>query len=280
MLEFERPSFETLVPGKFPVEGFDTVELKMDGHNCLLLLEESKYEIWSRHGKLKEEGELEIPAPGRSVLHGEFLFGTEWAKDRPLLYNQFHIFGASELYGEDATKFTVRSVRGSLENELLPAIAECRRIGCRLRLIQGYPVAEAERLWRDFVIAQKYEGLIFRNGDDGTWGGRIARMKAETTEDYVCMGFEESTSDRYFGWGVRSIKGGLYENGVLVEKVHVGGIDDDQRREFFNNPGKYVNQVFEARGKSLTKKGCLRHPEWMRWRADKLPKECVWPKVA
>ena len=73
------------------------------------------------------------------------------------------------------------------------------------------------------------------------------------------------------------MNGGLFVRGELVHICKVGGLTAEQREEFYDNPKDYIGKVFEASGKKITKKGALRHPNFIRFRGDKIPGDCVQP---
>ena len=142
-------------------------------------------------------------------------------------------------------------------------------------MVDQLPIEKAPELWK---MAKPFEGLVFKNSQ-ALWGSAFGRMKRDAQMDYVCMGFESSDSDRHAGWGVASILGGLHDaDGVLRQACKVSGLTDDQRRAFYDYPTGYVGRVFTAEGKAVTKTGALRHPNFVRWRDDKAPIECRWPR--
>lgn len=282
-MEFDRPEVTEFDKLDFKAAkdfGFDTVELKYDGFNCALVNLNNNWQIWSRHGLLKQAGVLKQHYR-RTVIYGEFLFGTEWAKERPEIYCKFKAFGAECVEGEDCTGLTLGSTRRLIEDFLVndPKFYQ-EDIASRVHLVEQWPIDQAPDIWEEYVVQQKYEGLIFKKNDE-RWDYGFGRMKNDVTMDYVCMGFYASDSDTYAGIGVASVLGGLYVDGVLVRKCRAGGLDDTQRMEFFKNHHLYKGKVFEASGKRLSKKGSLRHPHFVRFREDKKPEECTWiPKAA
>lgn len=273
----ERPDRLNFKPGDFesPAEQFNSVELKYDGHYCVLELIGTEWTIWTHTGNRRREGSLDV-CVSRTLLHGEFLFGTEWAKDRPDLYGQFAIFQAEMIDGEDVSDESNAYGR-RLIKQFLDEHQRCKFLGKTPFLVQQFAVSEAEYLWDEFVIGQKFEGLIFKNSDR-PWHSPMGRMKAETDMDYVCVGFDHSTSNTYAGWGVKSINGGLFVDGELKLVCRVPGLTNELRKEFYDHPDKYIGRVFEAQGKKLSKKGALRHPNFIRWRDDKSKEECTWPR--
>lgn len=269
-----RPRFVNFKPCDFPSSSdFDVVELKYDGIWGQVLIEGDQWEIWSRNGLLKKYGTAPFDL-SRTLLHSEYLFGSEWAKDRPSMYEKCIVFGAEYINGELVTGVSNLSMRAKLLELLSAYDFSCIRGG--LELTEQYPIKDALRLWEEKVKGEQYEGLVFKNSSS-RWGDPFGRMKAETTADYVCIGFKESDSDTYMGWGVACVIGGLYDGDELVKICKVSGLTNDLRKEFFDHPDKYVGRVFEAEGKKISKKGALRHPNFLRWRDDKPATDCVVP---
>lgn len=273
-MKLKRPKYFNLEPEEFPTksDGFDVVELKYDGWWGQLVLENKVWRLYSRTGQLKKFGELKTPQPGRSIIHGEFCYGTQWAKGRQE-YGKLAVYGAEELKGLDVRGQTNGHVRSMLI-QMLPEIHAETSILEGVFLVDQYSIEHAPKMWEEH---EDFEGLVFKDSRE-PWGTAFARMKRNVTAEFICMGFEKSTSDSYAGWGVKSVIGGLYDKaGKLVEVCRVGGITDTQRSAFFKNPNQFIGKVFTAEGKQLMKSGALRHPNFLIWRGDKRPEECVKP---
>ena len=273
-MKLDRPKYKNFAPGKFPTreDGFDAVELKYDGWWGQLLLEGHLWELYSRTGRKLEEGGLQR-SYARTLLHGEYIVGTEWAKDHPEYYGLFALFGVELFLGKKPPypDCTQRWARCNIALDL----ADENILG-GVFAVEQHRIEDAPMLWR---LNTEFEGLVFKNSQ-APWGAPFGRMKREATMDYVCLGFEHSEADRHKGWGVASIIGGLYFGNVFLSAISkacvVSGLTDEDRRRFYENPDHYVGRVFEASGKKVTKNGALRHPNFVRWRDDKTPSECVW----
>lgn len=273
-MKLDRPPFHSFKPGDFPDPSqFDVIELKYDGWWGQLVIENGVWQIYSRTGMLKKEGAFGDSDLERTVIHSEFLYGTEWAKDRPNLYEKLACHTAVIVNGEDITDWPNRVMREALEGFL--TVYEHEPIVQRCFVVDQIPIESGKNLW-DFVLEHDYEGLIFKNSE-APWGSDMGRMKRGVTMDYVLMDVTPSTSATYSGWGAKSLQGGLYVDGELVKRCSVPGMNDEQRREFLQNKDKYVGRVFECHGKKISKKGSVRHPEFIRWRDDKDPEDCTWP---
>ena len=253
------------------VKLYDWVELKYDGHFARINIEHRHWRLYSSTGRLVERVELSATHKCSTTLWAEHIRGTEWAR-RPQhadLYDRLAVFASPLVDGKlqpfPHSAVTRRAIARWLKHHTAAPFD-------RLFLVGRDDASEARALWKQHVKGGDYEGLIL-GGAQG-----LARMKAQATYDYVCMGFEPSDADKYVGWGVRNVIGGLYVNGELQRVTRVGGLTDDQRAAFFQNPTGYVGQVFEAEGKKLFDTGKLRHPNFLRWRTDKKATACKLPE--
>lgn len=271
-MKLDRPKYKNFKPDKFPTraDGFDVCELKYDGWWGQLVLENRNWTLYSQTGRLLKSGSVQHNYDPRTIIHGEYIVGTEWAKQHPEYYDQFVVFGLEEAPGLENKTLTNHQQRQILHS-LLPRLGE-ETIVSGLFLIPQFRIEDAPTVWD---INDEFEGLVFKNSQT-PWGAPFGRMKREATMDYVCLGFEQSEADRHKGWGVASVVGGLYFDGMLQRACLTSSLSDAQRSEFYNNPDRYLGQVFEVKGKKITKTGSMRHPDFVRWRPDKQPEECVW----
>lgn len=272
-MRLNRPKYITYAVGESPdLSYFDVCELKFDGIWGQLSIEGREWKIYSRTGELKRSGKLSKSFES-TLIHGEFLFGSEWSKDREDLYYKLAAFDAVRLNGielKDIPQFAVREAISYFLKHI-----EDEEIVGGVFLVDQFPAKDYKNVWDKYVEVEKYEGLIFKNSDSG-WGSDMGRMKQVATMDYVCIDVIESDSATYKGWGAKSISAGLYVGGELVRKCSIPGMTDEQRKEFLENKDMYIGKVLECRGKKISKKGAIRHPEFVRWREDKLPEECIW----
>lgn len=157
-----------------------------------------------------------------------------------------------------------------------------------LRVLDYYQASPSDIITRFTKIEQDgydgyHEGIVVKFPLNSSFSVETwLRKKRWLTVDYVCMGYEISDSKwDAVDWGgqkpttiIKSVVGGLYENGVLVRKVKADGFNLDMRRELSINGNAYIGKAFEAKGQEMTDGGSLRFPKFVRWRDDKDPKEC------
>lgn len=261
----ERPPFLDLSNAELPGD-FDLVEMKYDGMWCEARVQGGRATLRSRTGKSK----LEAYAPGLPdcTLIGEYLRGTVWSKPAERS-GRFMVHDLLELRGTSLCERSLRDRRSKLERLFETAAAGC--LPQWIGLIRQYPIRQWQRLWTQQVAAGEWEGLVFKHSAQ-RYGEPFGRMKAEVTQDYVCMGVNQSETNAEH---VASFQGGLFIDGELRHVANPGALSDSMRTRAWKNPSRYIGRVFEAKGNALFDSGALRHPAFLRFRSDKLASECV-----
>jgi len=275
-----RPDFADLDPRQSDVfkiieREYTYAEFKYDGQWGRMEIQPSgsstNVYIFSRHGQLKHsfiESRI-LPFTGRTVIHGEFMHGSNWGI-RTGRDKHFYAFDVVMHNGVDVSFEHFDWRRGLIE-------------GLAAQLHGGWPWFFASRLipltqgalgiWAE-VEAEGFEGAVFKRAGC-RFGDGWARMKREFEVDYVCLGFEQSDAAKYKGRMVKSIIAGLYVEGVCPEICRISGLDEAERAAFYNSPGLYVGKAFTARGKLVFPSGSMRHSEFKCFRGDKLPQACT-----
>jgi ATP-dependent DNA ligase len=254
-----RNPYIDLEPGETP-SGFDLVELKYDGMWASAAFASGECVIRSRNDQIKARLPVD-PKLGVFTLIGEYMRGTPWSRDTGR---------TGRFYAFDMVRFdnaTLRDRRRTMEqlftHELMPEW---------MRLVEQYPAREWKRLWSEQVKSGQFEGLVFKQSDQ-PYGEPWGRMKARVTADFVCMGVNRGSGRLVNTAG--SIQGGLYVEGRLQRILNVAGFTDEERDELWTHPEGFVGRVFEVCGNARFESGALRHPRFLRWREDKLPRECA-----
>lgn len=256
---------------------WDLVEVKHDGiwAAVRLVAGSSQVEVYSRTGKLKlaDSTMLYGHTPREDAwLVGEYMVGTTSAYAD---YGSINVFDVASVGGDDlrGEAFAVRR---------RVALGIVRDLPDPFRMTKVYGVDKAPALWRTAVVNGKFEGLVLRSMSD-RWSDPLARVKRTFEVDYVCTHVNRSMATKFRDTGrkaARSIGGGLYnEDGELKRVVDVPGLTDGERIRLYDRPQDFKGRVFTASGKGLFPSGALRHPNFVRWRADKEASECRLDRV-
>ena len=258
-----RPPYEDCPPGE-PPASYDLVELKYDGCFAVAQIADGTCTFTSRTGRVIETREVSAELR-QMTLVGELLRGTAWACETGRK-GQFVAFDVQN----DGWNLMGKPL--SIRRRALEYIFATRPLPEAFKLIEQLPFQEWRRLWAEQVDPGDFEGLVFKSSA-GTYGAAHARMKRTVTAEYVCMGANPG-SGRYADVA-SSIRGGLFVDGKLKQIISVGGLTDELRQAVWNEPARFVGQVFEASGKALFASGAIRHPAFLRWRPDKSAEQCA-----
>lgn len=225
--------------------------------------------------------------PNNSVLACEVGHGTEsetsWAAEHG--YHRIIIFDSPRWQGVDIsdkdviTRFEIlRDYRATTKyaDERFPQIDIVQ--STRIRGKADFRFIKS--IFR-YVVEKGGEGCVIKLASSKyTCGKRNPeqwKMKKYLTKDYIVMGFTESTASTYVkqGMTVAAIKCGLYIGGEVKEVGAVSGFPFDMRKEFSDNPDKYIGRVCEVGGFEIFKSGAMRHPMLLRFRNDRKPEDCT-----
>lgn len=126
-------------------------------------------------------------------------------------------------------------------------------------------------------IAQGFEGSMLKNLNapyaSGKRGAGWFKLKATTTIDTVIMGYKEG-KDGFAGMIGAIIFGQHDKNGTLVERGSCSGMDMRTRKLISKDTTKHLGRVIEVAHMGEMPSGGLRHPQFKRWRDDKLAADC------
>ena len=289
-----RPKFkeikrEHITDASAYMDGEYVIEPKMDGIWGAMHIKDNKYQIWSRTGQLKQEGEIPKPINPPMCILGEFMFGSNWAKKHDKV-GQFFAFDLVMWDGDwDFSEKPLKERRDVLQAlmDSLPAM-----FPDFVELNQQWDTFQINGIWENLVEKQGYEGLMIKNVNDPyaietEW----IKVKYRTDIDYVCMGFSDGGEGTKYEDTVGSIIGGLYKLNVmykgeeeirtteLVDVCHVGGLTVAQRDLFNKNRDYFKGKVFTAKGFNIFDSGAIRHGKFKSFRTDKEAYDCDMSQV-
>ena len=253
-------------------KGYDTVELKMDGIWGCMHIADGKYTIYSRTGKVKQEGDIEHS--NEYIILGEFMKGSHWAHKMGL---DGHFFAFDCLRNrKELAKLQLKTRRKHM-SKVIQDIHRNNEDATWIRTLASYPISEGYYLWRQQVVRKGYEGLVAKRsnsqyGDVDAW----ARIKKTTEIDYMCIGFEPADKDSKYAGQVGAVTGSLVDKPC---KVQCGGLSEKERVLFTANPDDYIGRVFTASGHGWFPSGSVRHPKFAKWRDDKGMLECTYDQI-
>lgn len=258
---------------------YDYVQYKQDGWWIAVLIKDGAVFYITSGAEVRHSFLLPAAYQNVSALFiAEWMYGTSWsqAKDRNgkiILHDVVYICSEAININTIDSKLQYGTRLEILEHnrELIFGI-----FGDKAEVIETYIRFDIKNIWD---LHPDYEGLVLKNSHALFMEkGAFVKVKHTFTLDYVCTSIVEGQGRLKGRMG--AIAGSLYKaDGSLVAVVAVGGgFGDQHRSEIWNNKEKYIGMVFEAEGKGLFRKVCLRHPVFLRWREDKLASMCRWPE--
>jgi len=247
----------------------DVLQLKYDGHWVQVSCDGGPTaKVFSRTGNLRTECAQPFH---RAEYLGEYIFGTEWAETSPLK-GQIVLFDILE-FGDEKLLDKPYSFRYALLKRLQSTSSlpeNCQVAPCFQKSIAG-------TIWRDLVMTEKVEGLILRDSQD-SYHEALWRAKWKLQDDFVIVDVNPGKGKHYGRLG--SVGVGLYVKGKLVKLMDVGGgFTDDEREWLWSRRSTLPGKVITVEGRARFRSGALRSPNFIAFRDDKHPFECVWKKT-
>jgi len=267
----DRPKFSEYKRNDSIPEEYDIVQLKMDGIWGCMVVGEGQWTLYSRTGKVKAEGEIENPNID-CVLLGEYMHGSHWGHKMGV-DGEYFVFDCIEIHGQDLKD-------NPLADRLDIARDQVSMLKTQLDFINDLETYEAKEdniLWDNYVKAQSYEGLVYKNSsskyfDKNAW----ARVKGVVEVEYICRDFRPADEGTKYEGQVGAVIGTLADKEVLVT---CGGLSDAERLEYTENGDNYIGKVFTAKGNAWYPSGSIRHPKFKEWRDDKQPIDCTYDQI-
>jgi ATP-dependent DNA ligase len=251
--------------------GFDMIQPKYDGWWACAQVLNGEARVYSRQGVLKATLPVDQSMVS-CVIVGEFLVGTQRSKS-DADFGKMIAFDVMEFGGKDIRQEQYRSRFRRLTHG---ALALCGYASW-LHPSEEYHIRDHRIAWKWCVERDGAEGLIFRNSFHAYEDSVIGRVKQTFTMDYVVMDVLPGEGKHKGRMG--ALVCGLYEGRKLVEKVRVGGgWTDVERESIWKQPRTYIGRVLEVRGWQVFESGSMRHPNAVRFRDDKVAKDCVFNK--
>ena len=263
----KRPPYREIEASQLAGEAYDVCEIKRDGMWARVEIAAGVARVYSRTDRLCATLTVNDPSL-TATLVGERISGTTRARSSPDR-DRVILFDALAIDGVD-----LRALAQRERVQRLGALIDLVRLGAAFGLVRSYPAASWREVWARHVATGEREGLVFKRSDQ-PWGAPWARMKATVTADFVCMGAIEGNG-RMRGTCGALIAGLVDQRGELRRITTVGaGLNARERAEIWRSRAAFLGRVFEVEGKGRASGARLRHPVFVRWRADKAPQECT-----
>jgi ATP-dependent DNA ligase len=165
----------------------------------------------------------------------------------------------------------------------------------RRRIIENLPIYNGTfkltaRYYKDFqkvyedIVSRGGEGIIIKKIKGKTpYRGNTRnpywyKIKKEVRISYIVSGFNISDCQSWAG-EIKSIRGGLYKNGKLIEVCNIGSMRGSARGWFSSHKKEALGIVIECKGFEVFKSGALRHPSLIGIRDDVDPEECTFDQI-
>jgi bifunctional non-homologous end joining protein LigD len=291
-------------------------EIKYDGYRLLAALNDGEPHLVTRNGRDATHAFPEIVSalghlPFRNVIvDGEIVVHDDAGKpsfqrlqkrarltrtldvrraasERPAT---FYAFDLVAFEGHDVRPLTL-TTRKDLLRRLLPTVGPIR-FSDHVAEHGGAFFEEVQKLGLEGIVAKKADAT-YRAGRSANW----IKIRADRTGDFVVVGYTRPKGSRS-GFGALHLA--ARDDDTLVYAGRVGsGFTDAQLEEIRDGlettirsepacrgaprTGAHVwvapEYVCEVRYKELTEDGLLRQPVFLRFRDDKPPEECVYPRA-
>lgn len=281
-----------------------TNKFKENGENFPHIIEAAhKWGMFNEYSNTVLDGEIFVPGyqfeDVQSITGAHVERAIQWQKDNA--WAQFRVFDVLFEDGKDVRQESWNERHLRLEHIVKDLM--CSYIVINPWIITS--VGEIVQTHFDRVISECGEGLVLKD-PNSTYGHRWTKMKVQENYDVVVMGFEDGKPDGKFRNLIGAVNFGIYENGKLRKVGRCSGMEDgnvewvtdygvpgkpnrkgswieptskDQikgsRAWFTINKDKLLGTVVEVSGNGLTRKGVIRHPQFVRVRDDKSAEQCT-----
>jgi ATP-dependent DNA ligase len=187
---------------------------------------------------------------------------------------RYCVYDVLHYNGKDVTGLPWKERRDILEKLYLGHLLHSNHIDL------SYVHYGDKRNFLDHMLKIGEEGIMLKNVNaayhvdkrpEHVW----YKVKKDYPIDVIIMGFE-SGKGKYDGQ-IGSVIFGQYDKpyGKIVRKGTCSGFTDALRLDMTKNQGSYLGRVMEIHAMEPTKAGAFRHPQFLRMRDDKSPRDCV-----
>lgn len=122
--------------------------------------------------------------------------------------------------------------------------------------LSGTTAPETWMYWENTKTGEKYKGNMYKEYSTGD-----------------CI--EPVTKGYYYDWAGSLVFGAVNKDNKVIPVCSISGFTE----EVLSNYEKYKGVVAEITAMEVLDTGGLRHPKFVRWHADKQPKDCKWEDI-
>jgi len=257
---------DALIP---PINPADCLlQIKYDGIWAKVVILDDIATVYSKTGEYKKSFTIgrTLPITSRQpiVLIGEFMFGSQWSKQRDLSGKLF-IFDCLLREGEDLSQLPYK-------RRYVTANSICQELGEPFFIVPCYSLSKLGEFW--IQLRDSYEGIIVRSWSS-TWTAVLQKLKFTVEDDFIITGWVEGKGKHQGRLGAFELSQ-YDENGKLVKVMNCGGGFTDEMRDYFWGRRELtLFTVCLVSGKGRFHDGSLRNPNFERLRDDKLTTDCT-----
>jgi hypothetical protein len=241
--------------------------LVSDSKSHISDLGSSRASIYSRTKQVKATNFLHnFPLPDQTILIGEYMYGQEWAST-PERKGKFYAFDC--VYSNESIVHLPYSERYA---RMISVINQCGSTD--LVAVKMAPANITESVLFELYQNKAFEGIVLRRLSD-PYAVPLFRHKLLLTSDFVITGYSRAEEGQFAGLlGAFCIS--EYIDGQLVQVAHVGGgFTPKERADFWELRDSLIGKVIEVSYNKRFAGGSIRHPNFVRFRDDKLPEDCI-----
>ena len=290
------------------------MEPKLDGYRILLHKKGEKVTAYNRDGRDKTAHLTHITNPLKDlpddcIIDGEVVYITSFKRwrDKTLPLTDF-ARTASVMQSNPAKAIADQDANGSLtfvafdclaakDLNLMPHPDNFRRNALSLihahldiyRKAEHFAMIPRWSKWDESMYAELIgmgvEGMMLKDPSaiyrPGSRSDAWLKFKNTDTTDVVVMGFNDGEGGFKQQGLIGSIEFGQFKSGVLYKRGQCSGMSLTTRKDISLNPDAYIGKVMEVKyfGQSGKDRNGIRHPQFVGFRDDKRPQECVWESV-
>lgn len=265
------------------------MEPKLDGFRLLTHRHANGVTFYTRTGKPQDSKLPHLTAllmalPEETWLDGELVSYDaaglpEWGNVQSKMGSNagdptgeltYVVFDALTYGGLDIRPLPLDDRRLALQTFLTPLGTDSR-----LRISEQHA---ANHAYHDELVANGHEGTIVKDPTkpyaSGKRGHGWTKFKANDEMDVVIMGYK--AGENSFTGMVGAIEFGQFKDGVLVYRGRCSGMDMKMRQQITNDQPGHMGKVISLAYMGIMPSGSPRHPQYKRFRLDKLPTDCEW----